>query len=177
MKLLTLSSALFLAVVGSQAMAEPAKTRAEVKAELAEAIRTGDIVVGESSLKLNERFPHRYPAASKEQGKTRDQVKAELAEAIRTGDILASGDSGLKLNEIRPDQYPAVAQGPGKTRAQVQAELAEAIRTGDMAFAESSIHRSRTITASLVTARALSTWRSSQLESAERGGSNEIAVQ
>ncbi len=163
MKLLTLSSALFLAVVGSQAMAEPAKTRAEVKAELAEAIRTGDIVVGESSLKLNELFPHRYPAASKEQGKTRDQVKAELAEAIRTGDILASGDSGLKLNEIRPDQYPAVAQGPGKTRAQVQAELPRRYAPAISLPAAFTLKQRFPI--------------AMQTRTAERGGSNEIAVQ
>ena len=37
-------------------------TRKQVKAELAEAIRTGDIMAGgESSLKLNELHPNRYP--------------------------------------------------------------------------------------------------------------------
>lgn len=37
------------------------KTRAQVKAELAEALRTGDIVAGgESGQKLNELFPGRY---------------------------------------------------------------------------------------------------------------------
>lgn len=131
MKLLTLSSALFLAIAGSSAIAQPAKTRAQVRAELAEAIRTGDIVVGESSLKLNERHPHRYPAFPKAAGKTREQVKAELAEAIRTGDVVV-GESSLKLNEIHPHRYPSVATGPGKTRAQVLAELAEATRTGDI---------------------------------------------
>ena len=38
-------------------------TRAEVKAELAEAIRTGDIVAeGDSGKKLNELYPNRYRA-------------------------------------------------------------------------------------------------------------------
>ena len=37
-------------------------TREQVKAELAEAIRTGDIMAGgESNLKLNEVYPNRYP--------------------------------------------------------------------------------------------------------------------
>ena len=62
------------------------KTREQVKAELAEAIRTGDIVVDyESGKKANELYPGRYPAKPVVQGKTREQVKAELLEAIRTG--------------------------------------------------------------------------------------------
>ena len=37
------------------------KTRAEVKAELAEAIRTGDMVAaGEAGMRLDEQFPQRY---------------------------------------------------------------------------------------------------------------------
>ena len=63
------------------------KTREQVKAELAEAIRTGDIVHCESGHKLNELFPGQYPAKPAVQGKTREQVKAELAEAIRTGQL------------------------------------------------------------------------------------------
>jgi hypothetical protein len=40
------------------------KTREQVKAELAEAIRTGDIIAnGETGLKLNEEFPQRYSKA------------------------------------------------------------------------------------------------------------------
>ncbi|HEY5580195.1 MAG TPA: DUF4148 domain-containing protein [Rhodoferax sp.] len=36
-------------------------TREQVKAELAEAVRTGDIMAGEESgLKLNELYPNRY---------------------------------------------------------------------------------------------------------------------
>ena len=65
--------------------ASASKTREQVKAELAEAIRTGDISYGETGQKLNELFPHQYPAKPVVQGKTRDQVKAELAEAARSG--------------------------------------------------------------------------------------------
>ena len=134
MKLLTIASAALIAVAGStQAMSDSGRTRAEVKAELAEAIRTGDIIgSGESGLRLNQLHPHRYPTVAKPSGKTRHEVKAELAEAIRTGDIIASGESSYKRNELRPDLYPAVAKEPGSTREQVKAELAEAIRSGNI---------------------------------------------
>ena len=82
------------------------KTREQVKAELAEAIRTGDIVVNsETGQKANEAFPGLYPAKAAVQGKTREQVKAELAEAIRTGNIVADNESGLKLNQLYPQRY------------------------------------------------------------------------
>jgi len=119
------------------------KTRAQVKAELAEAVRTGDIVGNdESGRKLNELYPQNYAArttaghvfnhAEAPSSKTREQVKAELAEAIRTGDILANDESGRKLNEVFPSQYDAQQAAGSKTRQQVKAELAEAIRTGDL---------------------------------------------
>jgi hypothetical protein len=83
------------------------KTREQVKAELAEAIRTGNILANdESGRKLNEVFPSRYEVQQATGTKTREQVKAELAEALRTGEILASGDSGKKLNELFPSSYP-----------------------------------------------------------------------
>lgn len=82
------------------------KSRAQVKAELAEAIRTGDIVSNlDNGLKLNELFPARYPAKAVSQGLTREQVKAELAEAVRKGDIVSSQDNGQKLNELFPARY------------------------------------------------------------------------
>lgn len=107
-------------------------TREQVQAELREAIRMGDLIVGEHGQTLREMYPSRYPARPVEVGKTRAQVRAELAEAIRTGDMVADADSGLKFNEINPSLYPAIASQPGKTRAQVRAELQEAIRTGDI---------------------------------------------
>lgn len=109
------------------------KTREQVRAELAEAIRTGDIVVnGETQQKANELFPGLYPAKAAVQGKSREQVQAELAEAIRTGNILAEGESGLKLNQLYPSRYPRQPAAQGKTREQVKAELAEAVRTGNI---------------------------------------------
>ena len=61
-------------------------TRGQVKAELAEAVRTGNILAdGETGMKMNELFPGNYPAKAAVQGKTRDQVKGEVTEANRTG--------------------------------------------------------------------------------------------
>ncbi|TXG94085.1 MAG: DUF4148 domain-containing protein [Rhodocyclaceae bacterium] len=109
------------------------KTREQVKAELAEAIRTGDIVVnGETGQKANKLFPGLYPTKPVAQGKTRAQGKAELAEAIRTGDIVVNGETSQKANELFPSRYPAKQVAQGKTREQVKIELAEAIRTGQM---------------------------------------------
>ncbi|NYT60243.1 DUF4148 domain-containing protein [Alcaligenaceae bacterium] len=53
----------FSAVLLGQAIAsnDSLVTREQVKAELAEAIRTGNIITGESSAKLNEQFPQLYP--------------------------------------------------------------------------------------------------------------------
>jgi hypothetical protein len=127
----TLGSLLLLTAFGSHANAQ--LTREQVKAELAEAIRTGDMPAGgESDLKLNQLYPGRYPVKSAVAGKTREQVRAELAEAIRNGDMPAGGESSHTLGEINPSRYPAKPAYAGKTREQVKAELAEAIRTGDM---------------------------------------------
>jgi hypothetical protein len=124
---------LFAAFAGS-ACAQSEKTRAQVKAELAEAIRSGDMIApGDSGLRMNELNPQRYPRAAQGPSLSRARVKAELAEANRTGDIVAAGESGLRLNERYPERYPAPAVfAQAKTRAEVKEELAEAIRSGDM---------------------------------------------
>jgi hypothetical protein len=48
------------------------KTRAQVNAERVEAVRTGDIIVGEDGAKANELSPRSYPAKPAVQGKTRE---------------------------------------------------------------------------------------------------------
>ena len=129
------ASALFIAsamLVGAPAFAE--LTREQVKAEFAEAVRTGDIMSNRGGQKLNERFPERYAAKQAQSTLTREQVKAELAEAQRTGDIVV-GQSGRKLNEIFPGRYPVKQAQSTLTRAQVQAELAEALHTGNYVMA------------------------------------------
>jgi len=81
-------------------------TREQVKAELAAAIRSGDIVAdGETGLKLNELYPNRFPAKPVQAGLTREQVRAELANALRTGDYEVNGEISGKCNEFHPDMH------------------------------------------------------------------------
>jgi len=129
---LSLSLAALVAGNTFAADASAPKTRDQVRAELVEAQRTGNILAqGDSGKLLNELYPSQYPAKAVVQGKTRDQVLAELVEAQRTGNILAQGNSGKLLNELYPSQYPAKAVTQGVTRAQVLAELEQAQRSGD----------------------------------------------
>ena len=89
-------------ISGASAFAEV--TREQVKAELIDAIRTGDIMAGgEIGLKLNELHPNSYPVMQTQSGFTREQVKAELARAIRTGDYMEGGELGVKHNEVHPN--------------------------------------------------------------------------
>src|SRR5690606_40616685 len=84
------------------------KTRAQVRAELAEAKAAGLVTYGENEYPVTTVAPG--------PGKTRAQVRAELAEAKAAG-LVTYGE----------DEYPVAipTPGPGKTRAQVRAELAE----------------------------------------------------
>jgi hypothetical protein len=130
--LLALAATLTVGTAQAQT-AQAGKTREEVRAELAEAIRTGNVMAsGESGLTLRELFPQRYAAVATAPGLTRAQVIGELEAARRTGDLIAGGESGLRLNELNPQAYPPKFAGLGTTRAQVQAELREAVRTGNM---------------------------------------------
>lgn len=107
MKLATALLPLLLAATAGSAIAQSAPlTRSQVQAELAQAIRSGDLPAdAESGLKLNQVNPSKYPSVLTPTGKTREQVKAELAEAIRTGDMIADAETGLKFNEINPSKY------------------------------------------------------------------------
>ena len=80
----------FATLFSGQAMAansNTALTREQVKAELAEAIQTGNVVTGESSVRLSEANPQNYPSSSNVASKSREEVKAELAEAASTGQL------------------------------------------------------------------------------------------
>ena len=94
-------------IAGTPALA--GVTREQVKAELAEAIRTGDMAASgdRQGRKLNELYPSRYPAKQVQASLTREQVKAELAQAIRSGDDMIS-DNGQKCNEAHPSMHPTV---------------------------------------------------------------------
>ena len=64
------------------------KTRAQVKAELAEAIRVGDIIAdSERGLTAYQLNPSAYPARPTAMGKTRAQVQDELAKARMEGSL------------------------------------------------------------------------------------------
>ena len=119
-------------VFAAQAMAatDAPVTREQVKAELAEAVRTGNMLAGESSATLREIYPHNYPAQPASTV-TRAQVKAELAEAMRSGNMLV-GESSETLREVYPQNYPAEQQVASKSRDEVRAELAEAFAVGLM---------------------------------------------
>ena len=140
-RLSVVAIALSTLFAGHALAADPSvpKTRADVKAELAEAIRNGDMVAdGQTGLTFKQLYPQRY-AQPVTAGKTRAEVKAELAEAIRNGDMVADGETGLTFKEMAPARYAkadaqAVAKtaSVGKTRPEVKAELAEAIRSGEM---------------------------------------------
>jgi hypothetical protein len=91
-------------LAGTQALA--GVTREQVKAELAQAIRAGDMLApGDQGQKLNELYPSRYPAKQAQVGVTREQVKAELAQAKRDGDFMIS-DSGQLCYQVHPNMHP-----------------------------------------------------------------------
>lgn len=124
----------FAALLAGPAIAADAPvTRDQVKAELAEAVSSGNFIVDESGTRMNELFPHNYPAQQYVASKTREQVNAELAEAVRTGNVTYS-ESGVRLNEALPHNYPAQNNVASKTREQVQRELAEAQANGQIRF-------------------------------------------
>lgn len=102
---LALATASLFAGQAMAANSQSSLSRAQVQAELEEAVRTGNVIVNESGLKLNEMYPHNYPEQQPVSTLTRAQVQAELDEAVRTGNIITD-ESGLKQNEIYPHLYP-----------------------------------------------------------------------
>jgi hypothetical protein len=129
----TTALALLISALCAGAHAQSARTREEVRIELNEAIRNGDMSSGESGLTLRQRFPGRYPqAAAPMPGLTRAQVQQELSEATRNGELLAGGEVGWRRNDGVPGGFPKQLQVGTKTRDEVRAELADAIHTGDV---------------------------------------------
>jgi len=135
----TLVSALVLSLAGLAAgssyaadAATTGKTRDEVRAELFEARRSGDVLAdGEIGAKLNEQHPEQYARSSLDQPKTREQVLAELDQARRQGQLAGAGEFGLTVHDRTPLPAPQMAALP-KTRADVRAELFEARRKGEV---------------------------------------------
>lgn len=95
------------------------KTRAQVRAELAQAKAVGQVTYGE------QEYPVFPPSSAS--GKTREQVRAELAQAKAAGQVTYG-----------EQEYPVMppSPGPGKTRAQVRAELAQANAEGQVTHGE-----------------------------------------
>jgi Domain of unknown function (DUF4148) len=107
-------------------------TRAQVKAELAEAQRNGTLIAdGQTGATHRDLNPDRYPLLQATAQKSREQVKEELAEAQRNGTLIADGHTGATYRDLAPHRFPAPVAMAGKTREEVKMELAEAIRLGD----------------------------------------------
>jgi protocatechuate 3,4-dioxygenase beta subunit len=139
-RLSVVAIALSTLVAGHALAADPsfAKTREQVRAELVEAQRNGDLIAdGETGLRFNQVSPHLYPQATVvastraadpavavvAQGKTRAEVKAELAEAQANGDLIADGETGARFKDVFPGRYPVQATVQAKSRDDVRAEL------------------------------------------------------
>ena len=99
-----------------QAPAAVAKTRAEVKLELAQAARDGEISVAGEGQTLREAHPGRYPTVLADSGKTRAEVKLEVAAARRAGELVPAGEGpspGERLaRRSSPSPEPLLAVAP-----------------------------------------------------------------
>jgi hypothetical protein len=90
----TALSVLLLGAVEITASAQ-GLTREQVKAELMEAIRTGDIPAGgDSSLKRNELFPQAYPRAARAPQPTAAQGADTARPAVGGAGLAATGELG-----------------------------------------------------------------------------------
>jgi hypothetical protein len=93
------------AALAASTYAQAARTREEVRAELADARHSGKVIAtGEAGLTQRELYPQSYPAAAS--GTTRRKVIAELKEAQRAGDIVAAGS---ELGLLYPQRYTGIA--------------------------------------------------------------------
>src|SRR5690606_36898551 len=91
------------ALFAGQAMAAdngPA-TRAQVKAELAEAVSTGNFIANVTGELAKDAYSQAYPGEQNVASKSRDQVRAELTEAVRTGNVIANV-TGERMNQAYP---------------------------------------------------------------------------
>ena len=77
-RLSVVALALSTLIAGHALAADAAKTRAEVRAELAEAIRDGSMMAdGQTGVTFKQLNPDLYPQRAVAQGKTRGEVRAE----------------------------------------------------------------------------------------------------
>jgi hypothetical protein len=129
----TIPALVLLALAAATASAQTGQDRMQVRQELVDARRHGELLVpGETGLTERELHPSRYPGRTALAGKTREQVRAELAQAQRDGDLIAYGESGLSRYEQQPAYYPARTTVAARSRAEVKAEVIEARRHGEL---------------------------------------------
>jgi len=84
------------------------KTRVQVRAELQDAQRSGDILAaGDTGLTEYQLNPGAFPAHAVVAGKTREQVRAETLQAVRDGEIIAAGELGLTGRQAFPQSHAA----------------------------------------------------------------------
>lgn len=84
-----------------------AKTRDQVRAELAQAQRNGTLIAdGQTGATFRDLFPGSYMQPAASSSKTRDQVRADLMEAQRNGTLVADGQTGATFRSVFPGSYP-----------------------------------------------------------------------
>jgi hypothetical protein len=88
------------------------ETPQQVRAELVEAVKSGDMLAGNNGLQLNEVRPDLYQQPVAAMSKSSAQVRSELIVAVNAGNRIV-GESGARQNEIHADQYPAKPAVPG----------------------------------------------------------------
>jgi len=133
--MLSLSIAAVAFVAALPARSQEEKSRAEVRAVTAEAIRTGNLPVGDEGHTANQIAPRKYGARPVVDGETRAQVKADTARARRLGEIPV-GELDRAPREITPGRYPPAAAAPGVSRAEIKAETREAIQEGALSIGD-----------------------------------------
>jgi len=104
--------------------ADTGLTREQVRAELARARASGELLPNSESYGYNNAsitLPKAQVAATTDSGKTREQVRAELARARVDGTLVPNSESyGYAA--------PVVAGASSRTRAEVRAEAIEAAK-------------------------------------------------
>lgn len=107
-------------------------TREQVRAELAEARRNGELLAGgESGLRHRDISPTLYPVSAAKGMKSRAEVRADLDRARASGELIAVGDAGLRERDL-PHRQPAHVRMGDKSRADVRAELSMAQMLGEI---------------------------------------------
>jgi hypothetical protein len=107
------------------------RTREDVKAELAQATRSGDIAApGDTGLTLRELHPRRY-GARPVSARPRAEVVSEVQQARRDGALVPAGE-GTVPQSLHAAANLQDATASATTRAEVRAQFRAARRDGDL---------------------------------------------